>query len=162
MRQRLVTLGRRPSGLPATLALLLPVFLLATLPATPQEGDGERIISVGEELIFGSDVTVVTVPVTVTDRKGNYVDGLEMYDFKIFDNKTPQTIDSFEVAFLPISLVICVQSSSRVEGILPDIRDTAILFTEMVLGEFGQAAVIAFDQRIRLLPDRTHPSPRNV
>ena len=155
MRQRLVTLGSRPSDLLPTLALFLLAFLLGPLPVTAQEGEGERVISVGDDLIFASDVTIVTVPVTVTDRKGKYVDGLEMYDFKIFDNKTPQTIDSFEVAFLPISLVICVQSSSRVEGILPDIQDTAILFTEMVLGEFGQAAVIAFDQRIRLLQDFT-------
>ena len=65
-------------------------------------------------------------------------------------------IDSFEVAFLPISMVICVQSSDRVEGILPEVTKTAILFTDMVLGEFGQAALIAFDQRVRLMQDFTN------
>ena len=151
MTSSLTTLRRRsPKWFAATCCLLL-----CLPPATAQQSSDERVISVGEELIFGSDVSVVTVPITVTDRKDKYVDGLEMGDFKIFDNGTPQEIDSFEVAFLPISLVICIQSSSRVEGILSDIQNTAILFTDMVLGEFGQAAVIAFDQRIRLLQDFT-------
>jgi VWFA-related protein len=98
---------------------------------------------------------VVTVPVTVTGPKGEYVSGLEVTDFRIFDNEVEQKIDSFDVAFLPISMVVCVQSSSRVEGILPDVQKTAVLFTELVLGEFGEAALIAFDQRIRLLQDFT-------
>ncbi len=155
MRYRLVTCQSRPTDLPAALALSLLALLLVALPAAAQEEEGERVISVGEDVSFDTGVTEVTVPVTVTGRKGKYVNGLEMYDFKIFDNGTPQEIDSFEVAFLPISLVVCIQSSSRVEGILPDIQNTAILFTDMVLGEFGQAAVIAFDQRVRLLQDFT-------
>ena len=52
-------------------------------------------------------------------------------------------------------MVICVQSSARVEGILPDVRKTAVLFTDLVLGEFGQAAILAFDNRVRLLQDFT-------
>ena len=97
----------------------------------------------------------MTVPITVTGKGGIYVSGLEAQDFTVFDNDRRQKLTGFEVSFLPISMVICVQSSSRVEGILPDVRKTAILFTEMVLGEFGQAALIAFDQRVRLMQDFT-------
>lgn len=158
MTSSLITLPQRSLNMFAAACCLL-LCLGAAPPAvaqeTVQQDSGERVITAGEELIFGSDVSVVTVPVTVTDGKDKYVDGLEMGDFKILDNGAPQKIDSFEVAFLPISLVICIQSSSRVEGILSDIQNTAILFTDMVLGEFGQAAVIAFDQRVRLLQDFT-------
>jgi VWFA-related protein len=81
---------------------------------------------------------------------------LEKTDFTILDNEAAQLIDSFEVAFLPISMVICVQSSGRVEKLLPDVRKTAVIFTDLVLGEFGEAALIAFDNRVRLMEDFTN------
>jgi len=136
------------------MATLIVAF--GTLPLDAQQDENDAVLSLGDDLVFDSEVNVVTVPVTVTDRKGIYVNGLEAFDFRIYDNRKPQVIDSFEVAFLPISMVICVQSSDRVEGILPEVTKTAILFTEMVLGEFGQAALIAFDQRVRLMQDFTN------
>ena len=118
-------------------------------------GADDEVLSVADDVTFRSGVTEVTVPVTVTDGNGVYVNGLEGVDFSIYDNDQLQAIDSFEIAFLPISMVICVQSSARVEGILPDVRKTAVLFTDLVLGEFGQAAIIAFDNRVRLMQDFT-------
>ncbi|MCY4586536.1 MAG: VWA domain-containing protein [Bryobacterales bacterium] len=153
--------SRRPTNVNVnvTVRAALMVTLIAafgTLPLDAQQDENDAVLSLGDDLVFGSEVNVVTVPVTVTDRKGIYVNGLEAFDFRIYDNRKPQVIDSFEVAFLPISMVICVQSSDRVEGILPEVTKTAILFTDMVLGEFGQAALIAFDQRVRLMQDFTN------
>lgn len=149
--------SRRPTNVTVRTALMVTLIVaFSTLPLDAQQDENDAVLSLGDDLVFGSEVNVVTVPVTVTDRKGIYVNGLEAFDFRIYDNRKPQVIDSFEVAFLPISMVICVQSSDRVEGILPEVTKTAILFTEMVLGEFGQAALIAFDQRVRLMQDFTN------
>ena len=149
--------SRRPTNVTVRAALMVTLIVaFSTLPLDAQQDENDAVLSLGDDLVFGSEVNVVTVPVTVTDRKGIYVNGLEAFDFRIYDNRKPQVIDSFEVAFLPISMVICVQSSDRVEGILPEVTKTAILFTEMVLGEFGQAALIAFDQRVRLMQDFTN------
>jgi Ca-activated chloride channel family protein len=125
-----------------------------TAPAPAPEN--EEVLTVEQMPSFVSGVEVVTVPVTVMGPDDQYVSGLEKTDFRIFDNDVEQQIDSFEVAFLPISMVVCVQSSARVEGLLPDIKKTAVLFTDLVLGEFGQAAVIAFDNRVRLMHDFTN------
>ena len=105
-----------------------------------------------------SGVEIVTVPVTVTDSNDAYVSQLEKTDFRIFDNDKEQKIDSFEQAFLPISMVVLIQSSARVEGILPDVRKTAVLFTDLVLGEFGEAALISYDNRVKLMQDFTNDS----
>ena len=149
--------SRRPNNVTVRAALMVTLIAaFGTLPLDAQQDENDAALSLGDDLVFGSEVNVVTVPVTVTDRKGIYVNGLEAFDFRIYDNRKPQVIDSFEVAFLPISMVICVQSSDRVEGILPEVTKTAILFTDMVLGEFGQAALIAFDQRVRLMQDFTN------
>jgi VWFA-related protein len=137
---------------------LVPVLLavsLATAVSWGQDGLSGGAVSYEENPIFYTDTKEVVVPTTVLGPKGEYVSGLEKVDFKIYDNDKEQTIGGFEVSFLPISMVICVQSSARIEGILPDVKKTAILFTEMVLGEFGQAAIIAFDNRVRLMSDFT-------
>lgn len=147
----------RPKDVTVLTSLMVALTIaIGALPLDAQQDENDGVLSLGDDLVFDSEVNVVTVPVTVTDRKGVYVNGLEAFDFRIYDNQKPQVIDSFEVAFLPISMVICVQSSDRVEGILPEVTKTAILFTDMVLGEFGQAALIAFDQRVRLMQDFTN------
>lgn len=148
---------RRPIDVTVRAARIVALIMaIGALSLDAQQDENDAALSLGDDLVFGSEVNVVTVPVTVTDRKGIYVNGLEAFDFRIYDNQKPQVIDSFEVAFLPISMVICVQSSDRVEGILPEVTKTAILFTDMVLGEFGQAALIAFDQRVRLMQGFTN------
>ena len=70
MRYRLVTCQSRPTDLPAALALSLLALLLVALPAAAQEEEGERVISVGEDVSFDTGVTEVTVPVTVTGAQG--------------------------------------------------------------------------------------------
>ena len=110
-----------------------------------------------QELIpsFGAEVRVVTVPVVVKGPQGVYVDGLEQSDFTLLDNGDLQEITGFDVSFQPISMVICVQTSDRVEKILDPIRKTAYLFTDAVLGEFGEAAIIGYDSRVKILNDFT-------
>lgn len=142
--------------------LTVSLALLAVLPAVAQNNapekapaDNEEVLTVEETPSFVTLTEEVTVPVTVTGPEDEYVTGLERADFRIFDNEVEQQIESFEVAFLPISMVVLVQSSARVEGLLPDVKKTAVLFTDLVLGEFGQAAIIAFDNRVRLMQDFT-------
>lgn len=142
-------------------ATALLVLAAAVLPAQDIEYgaplDEEELVElIAEETTFRTGTTTVQVPVTVKDRKGNHVPGLEIYDFQLFDNKEEQKITSLDVSFLPISMVICVESSGRVEGMIDEVQKTAILFTEMVLGEFGRAALISFDSRIRILQDFTN------
>ena len=136
-------------------ALLGLLGLLVAVPVLWSQNSDDEVLSVADDVTFRSGVTEVTVPVTVTDREGVYVNELEGIDFTIYDNGQLQTVGSFEVAFLPISMVICIQSSARVAGLLPNVRKTAVLFTDLVLGEFGQAAIIAFDNRVRLMQDFT-------
>jgi VWFA-related protein len=135
--------------------VLILAFTLAVAWSIAQQNADDTVLTIDDFPSIVSDVTLVTVPVTVMGPNDQYVSGLEATDFKVFDGDKLQKIESFDVAFLPISMVICVQSSERVEGILPDVKKTAVLFTELVLGEFGEAALVAFDQRVRLMQDFT-------
>jgi VWFA-related protein len=104
-----------------------------------------------------TSVKVVIVPTTVTDREGNFVYGLNASDFVLFDNGKQQRITQ-DIAYQPLSMVIAVQSNASVEGMLPKIRKIGAELDTLVLGEQGEAAVLAFDHRVQTMQDFTSES----
>lgn len=107
-----------------------------------------------QPLVFRESVEEVTAPVLVFDHDGNYVNGLQPQQFHLFDNGKEQNIQ-VDVAYQPISLVICLQVNSHVESIIPQVRRIGNLIAPLLIGDQGEAAVIGFDSRIRLLQDWT-------
>jgi len=104
-------------------------------------------------------VSVVMAPVTVLDRHGEYVSGLQPQAFRLLDNSKEQKIQ-VDVAFQPISLVIAIQANDHVEGLLPKINKIGSLIQPMVIGDQGEAAVLAFDHRFRVMQDFTSDSTK--
>ena len=100
-------------------------------------------------------VTLVSMPVTVRDGRGEMVDNLEALDFKITDNGVAQQVSHFDLGGDPISMVILIETSSRIEPLLPQIRKTGILFTQTVMGPTGEAAVVGFNDSVDKLQDFT-------
>lgn len=106
---------------------------------------------------FTATTKIVLVPVSVTDRSGETVNGLTPYDFELFDNGKPQKITE-DVTSHPISLVIVIQANSSVEHFLPNIQKLGSLVEGQLLGESGEVAVLMFDHRIQtLLPFTSEP-----
>lgn len=95
-------------------------------------------------------VSLVSTPVTVRDKSGEMVMDLEKKDFRVFDNDVEQDVEDYDLGGDPISLVIVTETSSRIEPLLPAVRRTGIQLTENVVGLTGEAAVIAFDDDVRL------------
>lgn len=104
--------------------------------------------------VISTTVKVVIAPTTVTDSSGQYVPGLLPRDFSLYDNGKLQRI-SQDVAFEPLSLVIAIQASSNMEGLLPKIQKVGALLNDQVLGENGRVAILCFDHRIQTLTDFT-------
>ncbi len=96
-------------------------------------------------------VNEVTAPVTVRNGKGEMVYDLTQRDFRIFDNGTEQKIEHFDLGGDPLSVVLVVETSSRIEPILPAVRQTGIVFSQTVMARSGEAAVIGFDDTVGLL-----------
>lgn len=152
--------SRRPTivrvrGATLLLAVLLPVWAQGPPPDPKTDPKTDRYR-------FGATVEIVTTPVTVLGPDGRYVPGLEKEHFRVFDNDKEQQIVGFDVSFLPISLVLCVQSSGRVEGLLPQIKKTGILYTDLVLGEQGEAAVISFNSKVEVVQEFTKDSNKLI
>jgi VWFA-related protein len=100
-------------------------------------------------------VALVNTPVTVRDARGDMVHNLEARDFQITDNGVAQQISHFDLGGDPLSMVILLQTSSRIEPLLPQVRKTGILFTQTVMGPTGEAAVVGFNDAVDKLQDFT-------
>ena len=100
-------------------------------------------------------VNLVNAPVVVRDNKGELVLDLVQQDFHIFDNGVEQKLEGFDLGGAPLSIVIVMETSSRIDALLPAVRKTGVLFTETVVGENGDAAVIGYDDQVNHLQDFT-------
>jgi VWFA-related protein len=104
-------------------------------------------------------VNVVIAPTTVRDRNGNFVNGLQLQDFKLFDNNKVQRI-SADVQGEPLSLVVAVQKSTNLDKILPKIQRIGPLLNNILAGQDGEVALIAFDHRIQTVQDFTNETTK--
>jgi VWFA-related protein len=100
-------------------------------------------------------VSLVNTPVTVRDAKGDMVANLEMKDFRITDNGVEQKISHFDLGGDPISLAVLLETSSRIDPLLPELRKTGILLTQTVMGPTGETAIVGFNDSVDKLEEFT-------
>ncbi|MEI9972473.1 MAG: VWA domain-containing protein [Ignavibacteriota bacterium] len=98
----------------------------------------------------------VLAPVLVYDHRHKYVNGLTSDRFRLYDNGKEQSLTSVEVSYTPISLVVAVQANVEADKILPTVNKVGPMLKPIVLGDEGEAAVIAYDHRVRLLQPFTN------
>ena len=103
---------------------------------------------------FTGTVRNVVAQAVVFDRDDNYVSGIRPDQFRLFDNGKEQNIQ-VEESYVPLSMVIAVQCNGEVDKILPQVNKIGNLISPMLLGQQGEAAVIAFDSRIRTMQEFT-------
>ena len=127
-------------------------------PITPQAGNA--IQQPPPQAKIGVSVALVNTPITVRDSKGQMVDTLDAKDFRITDNGVPQHILHFDMGGDPLSLVVLVETSSRVDAMLPQIRKAGIIITQTVMGGSGEAAVVAFNDSVDKLQEFTGDADR--
>ena len=103
---------------------------------------------------FRSTVPLVVAPTTVTDFRGQYVDGLTHDDLILYDNNVPQAIQMDWMSY-PIDLVVAVQTSENSGAVIDKLGGSGILFTQLLAADAGETAVISFSDRVRVHQDFT-------
>lgn len=139
---------------------LFAMAAIATPHASAQAPDGPMIPQPGMPIQKGPAPikirsVLVNTPVTVRNVKGEMVHDLEESDFRVTDNGALQKITHFNLGGDPISLVVVVETSSRIAPIVPQIRKSGILISQTVTGPTGEGAVVGFDDRVSMLLDFT-------
>lgn len=104
-------------------------------------------------LIVNTDL--VTVGITVTDRDGRHISGLDKRAFTVYDDKLLQEIKFFSDSDTPVSLAIIFDTSNSMRGDkIMRARDALARFVETSHRE-DEYSLISFSDRVRLLLDRT-------
>jgi VWFA-related protein len=143
--------------------LLLALLSLAAEPLRAQAPPGPLPPKPGvpiqqpqERPAIRVKVELVNTPVTVRDASGEMVLDLTSRDFRVSDNGVEQRIEHFDLGGDPLSVAIVVESSSRIEVLLPAIRKAGIVLSQTVVGQTGEAIVLGYDDTLeQLLPFTT-------
>lgn len=141
-----------------TLALLLvvafPVAGWTTVPPSlsrQKPSDGKR------QRPFRVEVQAVNVLVTVNDKQtGEFITDLKKSDFEVFEDGKRQEITNFsQQTNLPLTIALCVDTSSSVKLKLDFEKDVATDFLYSVMKPNDKALLLEFDTGVTLLHDFT-------
>src|SRR5882724_9965217 len=101
----------------------------------------------------------VRLPITVTDKKGQFVPGLTKEDFLILEDKVPQQIETFSDDLsltLPLYVAVLMDTSPSTAGKLKFQQESAMNFIQTVVRPRKDRVLFAtFDNEITLLQDFT-------
>jgi VWFA-related protein len=103
------------------------------------------------------DVKVVTLPVTVRDKKGQIVTNLTKDDFTLLEDNKQQTIKYFNLdTNLPLTLGLLVDTSMSMRNAFDQEKSASKTFlNQMLTKPEDKAFLIHFDREVELLQDLT-------
>ena len=140
------------------LLLLASLTLVATVThaqkpkptPTPRDDDQESITTF---------IRRVRLPITVVDKKGQFVPGLTRNDFLIFEDKVPQQVETFSDDLgeaLPLYVAVLMDTSPSTSGKLKFEQESAKNFIYAVVRPRRDRVLFAtFDDEINLRQDFT-------
>jgi len=101
----------------------------------------------------------VRLPITVTDKKGNFVPGLTKEDFIVLEDKVAQTIETFSddlAQTTPLYVAVLMDTSPSTAGKLKFQQESAMNFIQTVIKPRKDRVLFAtFDDEINLRQDFT-------
>ena len=128
-----------------TTLILSAIFVISTAAQT-QKKETEQTIKI--------DTTLVSVPVTVTDRQGRYIAGLKASDFKLYEDRVDQPIVFFADVEEPISVALLLDTSKSTAMVLGEIKKTALDFVKQLRSQ-DRAMIASFDHETLALCELT-------
>ncbi len=141
-----------------SLSLSLSTAIFAQQPK-PQKPVPPATTEPGQEKPEVINVRRVRLPITVLDKRGQFVSGLAQTDFQILEDKVPQQIDSFtseESNNLPLYVAVLMDTSPSTAGKLKFEQESAMNFIQTVVRPRKDRVLFAtFDDRVTLRQDFT-------
>lgn len=105
------------------------------------------------------DIRRVRLPITVQDKKGQFIPGLTQNDFQVLEDRVPQPIDSFtseQNNVLPLYVGVLMDTSPSTAGKLKYEQESAMNFIQTVIRPRRDRVLFAtFDHQITLRQDFT-------
>ncbi|MBX7222735.1 MAG: VWA domain-containing protein [Blastocatellia bacterium] len=128
-----------------------PVCAQGKPAATTESKSGQN------DPIVKSEVTRVTLPVTVTDDDDRFIRALTKEDFEVFEDKKKQDIEDFKASSdLPLYIAVLMDTSASVKGKIKFEKEATISFLQTILRRRkDQALFVTFDSTVEMRQDFT-------
>jgi Ca-activated chloride channel family protein len=104
--------------------------------------------------VFGSDVEMVRLDVTVLDGDGRFVTNLKESDFELYEDGQRQPLASFVRQELPVWLALLLDASISVADRMPQAQAASTRFVQ-ALRPTDEVRVTEFNDRVAVLQDST-------
>jgi Ca-activated chloride channel homolog len=124
---------------------------------TPPATDDGTVIEDDEVIQIKTDL--VTLPVSVIDRNGRFISGLQQSEFQIFEDGQQQQIEYFANVESPFTVVLLIDVSPSTSFKIEEIQNSAINFTNRLRAN-DKLMVVSFDRDVHVLCEPTNN--RNV
>jgi Mg-chelatase subunit ChlD len=127
-----------------------------TLPQTSPTPPTENQETVEDDNeVIRVETNLVTMPVSVLDRDGRFISGLQQKDFQIFENGVQQKVEYFQSVEQPFTVLLLIDVSPSTQFQINEIQDAAIAFVNQ-LRPGDKVQVISFDERVHILSPVTN------
>jgi VWFA-related protein len=108
---------------------------------------------------FKSTIPLVVSPVTVTDSRGRFVNGLTAADLAVYDNSVPQRVQ-LQVVEEPVSLAVLIQVTPNAWPVLDKLGHSGVMFSDLVAANQGETAIVRFSDEVGVVQDFTPDSAK--
>ncbi len=109
----------------------------------------------GDDEVIRVETNLVTMPVSVLDRDGRFISGLQQKDFKIFENGVEQKLDYFQSVEQPFTVILLIDVSPSTQFKIDEIQNAASAFVDQ-LRPSDRVMVISFDESVHVLTPATN------
>ena len=137
-----IYLGTKRKVMKFIYALLFLMFLSLPIRLQAQVTESDKNQKTNKSL--------VSVPVSVSDREGHYISGLKKEDFKLYQDGIEQKITFFATYDEPLSVALLLDTSISTKDTLEKIKDAAEDFIEL-LNPNDQCLIATFDSEVNVL-----------
>ncbi|MGH9455280.1 MAG: VWA domain-containing protein [Terriglobia bacterium] len=140
-----------PAGWPQS-----PPSALKPTPAQQKPGGPVRYPTLSSIRVESS---LVVVPVTVMSPSGDFIENLSQDDFRVLDDGAQQRITRFGLATEAVAAVLVVQANEDVAPLLNQVHPLEPLFSDLLLGPSGEAAVVTYSDQVQVVQDFSGDPP---
>ena len=130
----------------------------STQPTREDTAPIDEVIEDSDEVIK-IETNYVTLPVSVLDRNGRFVAGLQQREFKIFENGVEQQVEYFASVEKPFTVVLMIDVSPSTQYKIDEIHRAAIAFVDQ-LRPNDKVMVVSFDEKYTVLTRPTNSRSR--
>jgi len=115
---------------------------------------GQQSASETPHQVFRSGTNLVPLNVTVTDANKQFVKGLTVADFAVFEDGVAQAVQFFEATDTPLDLILLLDTSSSMSDKMDVVHEAAVGFLK-TLKAGDRGAVVAFADGVDILQTLT-------